>query len=339
VLFESWEPPYEPVESMWDVPFRPSAPEPVRHPEYAEELWAADFAEPAGTPPGRPPAPRRGGYRPPHEPWSGPKHARTRNRRGHLGGAVLALTGAVALAGAVPLGILGVRTLAGNPAPALTAAPLSNGSPISAPASAPAGAPSQLSQGQTAVAPGAPASSSASASRSAGGTGAAAGARAATFALTAGPGCRSLNGVITYPYHAPTGDGWHPASAGQNGPCGASFSYSLLANVHDNSGNWHDHYAWIFHTGKQTASCTLSFYVPPSAHATGSAFYWISDGSDNPENRMADFSIDQKASQGHWVAKGPLTFPGGTVLVEVTDRGVGPVSDSVEAGVVQLRCV
>jgi hypothetical protein len=247
----------------------------------------------------------------------------------------------VALAGAIPLGMLGVRTLTQPPVPTLTTAPVANGSPINAPASAPAAAPSQLSQGQTAVGPAASASGSASgsASHSAAGAGAATGATAATFAFTAGPGCRSVSGVISWPFRAPNGDGWHPATAASNGPCGASFSYSLLANVRDDSGNWHDHYAWIFHTGKPVASCTLSFYIPPSTHATSSAFYWLSTGSDDPENRMADFTVDQKADQGQWVTKGPFTFGGGTVLAEVTDRGVGPESDSVEAGVLKLRCV
>jgi hypothetical protein len=305
VLFESWQPPGEPADPWWDVPFRSS-----------DELWAPEFS--------RPPADL---LRPS---WDGPKHARhqrqrRRGGRGHWGGAILALTGALALAGAVPLGILGVRTLADRPAPTLTASPLSEGSPISAPASAPAAAPSQLSAGQTAVGPGT--------------AGAASQAKAATFAFTAGPGCRSLNGVITFPFQAPAGDGWNPATAGRNGPCGASFSYSLLANVRNASGDWHDHYAWVFHTGKQVASCTLSFYIPPSAHANSSAFYWFSAGSDNPENRMADFSIDQKSTQGQWVTKGPFTFPGGTVLAELTDRGVGPLQDTVEAGVLQLRCV
>jgi hypothetical protein len=305
VLFESWQPPDEPADPWWDVPFRSS-----------DELWAPEFSQPPAGP-----------LRPS---WDGPKHARhqrqrRRGGRGRWGGAILALTGALALAGAVPLGILGVRTLADRPAPTLTASPLSNGSPISAPASAPAAAPSQLSAGQTAVGPGT--------------AGAASQARTATFAFAAGPGCRSLNGVITFPFQAPAGDGWHPATADRNGPCGASFSYSLLANVRNASGDWHDHYAWIFHTGKQVASCTLSFYIPPSVHANSSAFYWFSAGSDNPGNRMADFSIDQKSTQGQWVTKGPFTFPGGTVLAELTDRGVGPLQDTVEAGVLQLRCV
>ena len=39
-------------------------------------------------------------------------------------------------------------------------------------------------------------------------------------------------------------------------------------------------------------------YVPQSRHASGAAFYWFSAGSANPQNRMADFTIDQKASQG-----------------------------------------
>jgi hypothetical protein len=220
---------------------------------------------------------------------------------------------------------------------------MADGQPISAPPSVAAPAPSQLSQGQTAAGPAASGSTAPSRAAGTGATGSGAGgettARAATFAVTAGPGCRSLSGVVTWPFHAPNGDGWHPATASRSGPCGTSFSYSLLANVKDDSGNWHDHYAWIFHTGKKVASCTLSVYVPPSPHANSTAFYWFSAGSDNPENRMADFTLDQQASQGQWVTKGPFTFPGGTVLAEVTDRGVGPASDSVEASAVQLRCV
>jgi hypothetical protein len=297
----------------------------------------------AGTRTG-PPPPRGPGARPQHRPggpyWEGPRHARAARGpdrgRGHLGGAILALTGALALAGAIPLGILGVQTLSGQPTPTVSTAPMADGSQIKAPATAPPAAPSQVGQGQTAMGPG-PSSSSSPAASSSPPAGAASGAK--TVALTAGPGCGSVSGVIVFPFHAPAGDGWTPATAERSGPCGTSFTYSLLANVKDASGDWHDHYAWIFSTGRKVASCTMSFYIPPSAHANSSAFYWISTGSDNPENRMADFSIDQKASQGQWVTKGPLTFPGGTVLVELTDRGVGPVADSVEAGVVQLRCV
>jgi hypothetical protein len=345
VLFESWEPPHDPADPWWDIPWTS---------EFDDLLAEPSARVPAESPAGPPLLREPGGgsgRRPGGAPWDGPRHARPERgrRRRHWGGAILALTGALALAGAVPLGILGVRTLADRPAPTLTAAPLSNGSPISAPpsaaasaaasapASAPAGAPSQLSQGQTAAGPGP--SASASSSGGAGSGGAAGAAKAATFALTAGPGCRAVNGVIVFPFHAPAGDGWQPGTADRTGPCGASFSYSLLANVRNASGDWHDHYAWIFHTGKQVASCTLSFYVPPSAHANSSAFYWFSAGSDNPQNRMADFSVDQQADQGQWVTKGPFTFPGGTVLVELTDRGVGPVQDTVEAGVLQLRCV
>lgn len=349
VLFESWEPPGDLVDALWDVPFQPSAPgvELDPEPEYAGAL-----AGPGGPGPGGPvpPATRRPMAPPPHGPWSGPRHAA--HPRGRCGGVILALAGTLALAGAVPIGILGVRTLTQPAAPTVTTAPMADGQPISAPPSVAAPAPSQLSQGQTAVGPasgaaapshqagtGTPRSGTAGSGAAGSGAGGETTARAATFAVTAGPGCRSLNGVVTWPFHAPNGDGWHPATARRSGPCGTSFSYSLLANVKDDSGNWHDHYAWIFHTGKKVASCTLSVYVPPSSHANSTAFYWFSAGSDDPGNRMADFTLDQQASQGQWVTKGPFTFPGGTVLAEVTDRGVGPASNSVEASAVQLRCV
>jgi hypothetical protein len=358
VLFESWEAPSDLADVLWDVPFQPPAPgvELDREPEYAGAL-AGPGGPPAG-PGGPAPATRRPMAPPPHGPWNGPRHAR--HPHGRWGGVILALAGTLALAGAVPIGILGVRTLTQPAAPTVTTAPMADGHPISAPPSVAAPAPSQLSQAQTAVGPAASGATAPSHGAGTGTNGPSAGAggsgttgsraggsgaggettaRAATFAVTAGPGCRSLNGVVTWPFHAPTGDGWHPATASRSGPCGTSFSYSLLANVKDHSGNWHDHYAWIFHTGKKVASCTLSVYVPPSPHANSTAFYWFSAGSDNPENRMADFSLDQQASQGQWVTKGPFTFPGGTVLAEVTDRGVGPASLSVEASAVQLRCV
>jgi hypothetical protein len=333
VLFEPWEPPM--ADPRWDVP------------ELARVGGPARGGPPADRPPRR--------VAPPPEYWSGPRHARfPGRRRGHWGGALLALTGALALAGAVPIGILGVRTLTQHPVAVVTTAPMANGSAISAPPSVAAAAPSQLAQGQTAAGPASSGASShaaqpgpakASTGKSSAGAAGAAGAggettaKAATFAVTAGPGCRSLSGVVTWPFRAPTGDGWHPATATRSGPCGTSFSYSLLANVKDDSGNWHDHYAWIFHTGKKVASCTLSVYVPQSQHASGAAFYWFSAGSASPQNRMADFTLDQRASQGQWVTKGPFTFPGGTVLAEVTDRGIGPAADSVEASALQLRCV
>jgi hypothetical protein len=347
VLFESWDPPADLADALWDVPFQSSAPEVEfdREPEYAGALAGPGGPGPAGP---VPPASRPPMAPPPHGPWSGPRHAS--NPRGRFGGVILALAGTLALAGAIPIGILAVRTLTQPPVATVTTAPVADGQPISAPPSVAAPQPSQLSQGQTAVGPAASGStapstgpstapSTAPSQTASPGAGGETTAQAATFAVTAGPGCRSLNGTVTWPYHAPTGDGWHPATATRSGPCGTSFSYSLLANVKDHSGNWHDHYAWIFHTGKKVASCTLSVYVPPSAHANSSAFYWFSTGSDNPGNRMADFTLDQKASQGQWVTKGPFTFPGGTVLAEVTDRGVGPASDSVEASAVQLRCV
>src|SRR6201995_2838655 len=333
VLFKSWEPPSDLVHALWDVPVRSPGPGAGLDPEPG---CGGALAGPGGPGPGGPvlPASRPPMAPPPHGPWSGPRHAA--HPRGRWGGVILALAGTLALAGAVPIGILGVRTLTQPPTPTVTTAPMADGQPISAPPSVAAPEPSQLSQGQTAVGP---ASGSSSPSSAPSGAGGGTTARAATFAVTAGPGCRSLSGVVTWPFRAPSGDGWHPATASRSGPCGTSFSYSLLANVKDASGNWHDHYAWIFHTGKKVASCTLSVYVPPSSHASSTAFYWFSAGSDNPENRMADFTLDQQASQGHWVTKGPFTFPGGTVLAELTDRGVGPASDSVEASAVQLRCV
>ena len=108
--------------------------------------------------------------------------------------------------------------------------------------------------------------------------------------------------------------------------------------VPGNPGQWHDHYAWIFRTGMTAPSCTLSFYIPASPQTNSVAYYWFSAGSPNAVNRIADFTIDQAHHQGEWVSQGPFTFPGGTVLAEVTDRGEGAVPASAVAGPMRISC-
>jgi translation initiation factor IF-2 len=205
----------------------------------------------------------------------------------------------VTVAGAIPLGMLAIRTLAHHAQP-LASAPMSASRP-SAPARPPAAA-------------------------------------APTFSAVAGPGCPPVTSATTYPYQAPDGDGWHTGLASTSGPCGSSYLYSYLAMVPGNPGEWHDHYSWTFRTGMTSPSCTLSFYIPASPQTNSVAYYWFSAGSANAVNRIADFTIDQATHQGQWVSHGPFTFPGGTVLAEVTDRGEAPSPASAVAGPVRLTC-
>jgi hypothetical protein len=212
--------------------------------------------------------------------------------------------GVLAVAGAIPLAMLGMRTLAHHGQQPLASAPMSESRP-SAPAPAPA-------HSRAAALP--------------------------TFSAVAGPGCPPAAGATTYPYQAPAGDGWHIGLAAASGPCGNSYLYSYLAMVPGNPGEWHDHYAWIVRTGMTAPSCTLSFYIPASPQTNSAAYYWFSAGSANAVNRIADFTIDQASHQGQWVSHGPFTFPGGTVLVEVTDRGEAPTPASAVAGPMRLTC-
>jgi hypothetical protein len=53
---------------------------------------------------------------------------------------------------------------------------------------------------------------------------------------------------------------------------------------------------------------------------------------------IADFTIDQVSLQGEWVSHGPLTFPGDTVLVKVTDQGEGPPTADAEADPLRVTC-
>ena len=101
--------------------------------------------------------------------------------------------------------------------------------------------------------------------------------------------------------------------------------------VPGNPGEWHDHYTWIFRTGMNNPSCSFSLYIPVAAQANSTDYYWFSAGDSNPDHRIADFTIDQATHQGQWVTKGPFTFPGGTVLIEATDRGGEGSPDGVRS--------
>jgi hypothetical protein len=160
----------------------------------------------------------------------------------------------------------------------------------------------------------------------------------ATFSALAGPGCPAVTNATVFPYHAPNGDGWHPATASGSGPCGSSFAFSYLAMVPGDPGEWHDDYSWVFRTGMANPSCTFSLWIPAALEANSNVYYWFSAGDTNANDRIADFTIDQATHQGQWVTHGPFTFPGGTVLIEATDRGEGLPTATVAVGPVRLSC-
>ena len=161
---------------------------------------------------------------------------------------------------------------------------------------------------------------------------------AATFSALAGPGCPNVASATVFPYHAPNGDGWHPATASGSGPCGSSFAFSYLAMVPGSPGEWHDDYTWVFRSGLANPSCTFSLWIPAAQHANSNVYYWFSAGGTNANDRIADFTIDQATHQGQWVTHGPFTFPGGMALIEATDRGGGLPTAAVAAGPVRLSC-
>jgi hypothetical protein len=305
-LWEPWEPPYDPAGAAPDAAFLPAdrSAELVREADDADQF--SIWAEPPATRrrsrrgPGGPGGQRSGSNRLDGGGRRGAQHARRRGRPPRGNGLAIA-AGVLAIAGAIPLGILAMRTVAHH-GPPLTSAPMSASRP---------GAPAP-GQSQAAAPP--------------------------TFSAVAGPGCPPATGATTYPYQSPNGDGWHTGLAAASGPCGPSYVYSSLAMVPGNPGEWHDHYAWIFRTGMTAPSCTLSFYIPASPQTNSVAYYWFSAGSAYAVNRIADFTIDQASHQGQWVSHGPFTFPGGTILVEVTDRGEAPAPATAVAGPMRLAC-
>jgi len=284
-LWESWEPPHDPIASVSDRVVRPTAPYPefVRDAEYEDDLWEIP-ADPAAAGSGGG-GPRRGG-----------QHARSLRRPRRGGSAFLALAAALVIAAGVPIGMLVARTLAHHGDQTLKTAPLS-------------------------------ASQAGGSARG-----------AATFSALAGPGCPAITSATVFPYHAPNGDGWHPATASESGPCGNSFAFSYLAMVPGNPGEWHDDYSWVFRTGMANPSCTFSLWIPAAQQANSNVYYWFSAGDTNANDRIADFTIDQATHQGQWVTHGPFTFPGGTVLIEATDRGEGLPMATVAVGPVRLSC-
>lgn len=161
-----------------------------------------------------------------------------------------------------------------------------------------------------------------------------------SLVLTGGPFCPSSSAVVLNPYQAPNGDGWHSArpTGGQSGPCGTSFLYSRLASVPGDPDQWHDDFDWTFSTGLAAPSCMLNFYVPASGYSDSSVYYWISAGSENSSDQIASFTIDQAGHHGQWVTRGPFTFPGGTVFIELTDRGEGPLTADAVAAPVRVIC-
>ena len=161
---------------------------------------------------------------------------------------------------------------------------------------------------------------------------------AATFSALAGPGCPNVTSATVFPYHAPNGDGWHPATASGSGPCGSSFAFSYLAMVPGSPGEWHDDYSWVFRTGLANPSCRFSLWIPAAQQANSNVYYWFSAGGTNANDRIADFTIDQATHQGQWVTHGPFTFPGGMALIEATDRGGGLPTAAVAVGPVRLSC-
>ena len=161
---------------------------------------------------------------------------------------------------------------------------------------------------------------------------------AVTFSALAGPGCPNVTSAAVFPYHAPDGDGWHPAAASGSGPCGSSFAFSYLAMVPGSPGEWHDDYSWVFRTGLANPSCTFSLWIPAAQQANSNVYYWFSAGGTNANDRIADFTIDQATHQGQWVTHGPFTFPGGMALIEATDRGEGLPAAAVAVGPVRLSC-
>jgi translation initiation factor IF-2 len=94
---------------------------------------------------------------------------------------------------------------------------------------------------------------------------------------------------------------------------------------------------WIFDTGAaQSQTCRVWVYVPSDdniQHVGGHPTYYTVYGSANPATgeQIGDFSINQVAHRGDWVAEGPFHIDHGQLSIRMHSRGIDNTSGYQQA--------
>lgn len=149
----------------------------------------------------------------------------------------------------------------------------------------------------------------------------------------AATGPRLPDSADFYSYNDPNGDGWH---TGATGGCGTAFLYTAL-NVNTKDPNqWQEDAGWTFHD-LPSANCTINVWIPVSPDATATAHYWVTTGSQNYEDNIAVFTIDQATHQGQWYGV-PITVTHPTLYVQIDDPGGTAPGQLIVASAVNIHC-
>lgn len=180
------------------------------------------------------------------------------------------------------------------------------------PSTGPSGGPSGKPGGK--ASPGAPAQPGGNGTPSSGAP--KSGDKANTVSVTAlaGPGCSDANGS-GYREIGRYSD-WHTRTGGSPASgCSGRFTTVPMTGARNKDGA--NSVLWTFQTGKvQSGNCRLAVYVPDGGikDVGGAPAYYTVGG--------ASFTVDQTANRGSWVDAGAYPVSGGSLTVQLHDRGI-----------------
>ncbi|MFD8784082.1 hypothetical protein [Kitasatospora sp. NPDC059599] len=132
----------------------------------------------------------------------------------------------------------------------------------------------------------------------------------------AGPYC---GGYRTVGWYDDGDKGWRNNSGGYTGD-GCNGTYASMPMSGDANDDKSNSVVWTFTLDKVT-SCTLAVYIPASGNVKqvggNPSYYTVQSGG----GQVGSFSINQTASLGSWVTKGPFPYRG-PIALTLHSRGV-----------------
>jgi hypothetical protein len=142
-----------------------------------------------------------------------------------------------------------------------------------------------------------------------------------------GPGCGIEPRSSAVPVTG--GDGWTDVGGGP-AECGGR---ALVSATTPNAAK--DTYTWTFQTAR-SARCKALVFVSAKDPSPGIAHYQVSGASQ----RLADFTIDQKAFTGRWVATAVFTTFDGQLKITLSDQANAREGQHhVQASALTIECV
>ncbi|MEU9041665.1 MULTISPECIES: hypothetical protein [unclassified Kitasatospora] len=138
----------------------------------------------------------------------------------------------------------------------------------------------------------------------------------APVTAVAGPYCGNYR---TYGWYDDGDKGWRNNSGGYSGD-GCNGTYASMPMSGDANDDKSNSVVWTFSLDKVT-SCTLAVYIPASSNVKqvggNPSYYTVQSGGGS----VGSFTINQTASLGSWVTKGPFPYRG-PISLTLHSRGV-----------------